>query len=322
MEFNGYTYGFYGKRGEYRSKKGYESREALFATGTDYMCLAVVVEQKNMFSTEIKFDFAWNSSDRDIMAAVAHAHDKGVKVCLKPMINCSDGVWRARIDFPDENMFDKDVYWKEWFKSYTDFLVYYAELAEETGCEMLCVGCEMCGTERKEKYWREAIAKVRKVYHGKLMYNTNHGHENDVAWWDALDYIGTSAYFPVSLIGGPGRDGMVKGWQKVAKDMEKISKKWKKPIIFAEIGCRSAATTATMPWDFMHKDLPHDEDEQANFFDSCLEVFHDKPWFAGMFWWDWSTTIYSTRAKAESDNEFNIHLKKAEDVIKKWYLKR
>lgn len=321
MEFKGYTYGFYAKRGQLRSEAGYRSREALFATGTDYMCLAVVVEQKTVFSTDISFDFSWNSSDRDIMAAISHAHDNGVKVCLKPMINCSDGVWRARIDFPDSDMLDRDVYWEKWFKSYSDFLVYYAELAEETGCEMFCVGCEMCGTERKEKLWRETIAKVRGVYSGKLMYNTNHGHEDLVSWFDAVDYIGTSAYFPVAKIGGPSKEEMIKGWKIVREEMERISKKWNKPLMFAEIGCRSAATTAGMPWDFAHKDLPHDEDEQANFFDSCLEVFANEPWFSGMFWWDWTPTIYDSADEAGKDNGFNIHLKKAEEVIKKWYLK-
>ena len=49
-------------------------------------------------------------------------------------------------------------------------MIYYAELAEETGCEMLCIGCEMSGTERKETHWRALIAKIREVYHGKLVY--------------------------------------------------------------------------------------------------------------------------------------------------------
>jgi hypothetical protein len=76
-----------------------------------------------------------------------------------------------------------------------------------------------------------------------------------------------------------------------------------------------------MPWDFMHTDLPHDEDEQAAFYDSCLSVFGHEPWFAGVFWWDWSTTIYDTREEAAKDNGFNIHLKKAEEVLKDWYKK-
>ena len=143
MEIKGFTYGYDAKRGDYRAKEAVRSRELLFETGANWMCLAFVVEQKQVFSTEISFDFGKSCSDRDIMAAIAHAHENGVKVCLKPMVNCADGIWRAYIKFPDSEFEGKDVYWDKWFESYGNYLKYYAELAEETGCEMLCVGCEM-----------------------------------------------------------------------------------------------------------------------------------------------------------------------------------
>ncbi len=177
----------------------------------------------------------------------------------------------------------------------------------------------MLGTERKEAYWRDLIAAVRKVYSGKLTYNTNHGHEDEAAWYDAIDYIGTSAYYKVAKQGGASAAEMKAEWEKISEKLEKTSERTKKPIIFMEIGCRSARGCAAMPWDFMRKEFPHDEDEQANFYESCLSTFFDKQWLAGIFWWDWSSEIYETREEAAKDNDFNIHLKKAEEVIKKYY---
>lgn len=321
MEFKGFTYGFAAKRGMFRSKEGIKSQELLYQTGINWLCLAVVLEQETAHSTKIEFDFGANSSDRDIIAAVERAHKNNIKVCLKPMVNCKDGVWRAYINFADSDFDGNDIYWDKWFKSYSDFMIYYAELAEETGCEMLCIGCEMCGTERKEKHWRKLIADIRKVYSGKLVYNTNHGHEDDVKWFDAVDYVGTSAYFPVAKEGGATSEMMKQAWLPVHDEMYKIHQKFNKPIVFMEIGCRSAHGCATMPWDFSHKDLPHDEDEQAAFYDSCLSVFAHEPWFGGVFWWDWSTYIYDTKEEAQQENGFNIHMKKAEDVLKEWYKK-
>ncbi len=318
MEIKGYTYGFFGKRGQYRSERGYRSRELLFETGINWMCLAVAVVQKRVSSTEIGFDFAWNSSDRDIMAAVRHAHEKGIKVCMKPILNCGDGVWRAYIDFPDKDMEDREVYWEQWFQSYGNFMKYYAELAEETGCEMFCVGCEMSGTERKEAYWRRLIGEIRGIYSGKLIYNTNHGREKYVKWFDAVDYIGTSAYFPVSKRAGASAQEMCEAWEPVKERMRALSERFQKPVVFAEVGCRSAHGCAKMPWDFTHRELAHDEDEQAAFYDSCMTVFGREPWFAGVFWWDWSTLIYDTPEEAAADNGFAIHLKKAEQVVKEW----
>ena len=320
MEFKGYTYGFDGKHGQYRSEEGIKSQKLLFETGVNWMCLAFFNLQETASSYDIGFNYGKSVTDRDIIAAVKHAHDNNVKVCLKPMVNCADEIWRARISFPEvgATSMEEDIYWKKWFDNYDTYILYYAELAEETGCEMLCIGCEMCATEHKELFWRNLITKVREVYSGKIIYNTNHGSEHKINWFDAVDYIGTSAYFPVAF-NDFTKEEMIPNWEKISTDLEELSKKWNKKIVFIEIGCRSAHSCSSMPWDFEHKELPHDEDEQAAFFDSCLTVFSKKEWFEGFFWWDWSTYIYDDEESAHKCNHFNIHLKKAEKVIKTWY---
>ncbi len=307
------------KRGAYRTKKAIKSQDLLFDLGINWMCLAFHVNQKSFSSTEIYFDYRTTITEKDLVFAINRAHERGVKVCLKPVINCSDGMWRALINFPDMNMFEEDCYWNEWFDHYSAFLCHYAEIAQDTGCEMLCIGCEMSGTERKEKHWRDLIAKIRTIYQGPLVYNANHGREGDVAWFDAVDYIGTSAYYKVAKKPNVTKEDMILSWRKVSEKMQQLSKKFNKEVIFMEIGCRSAKGCAMMPWDFTHKELPWSEEEQSDFYDSCLSVCHDEPWFAGAFWWDWSVEIYETTEEAKMDKGFNIHLKKAEQVLKEWY---
>lgn len=319
MDIKGYTYGYNSRKGMYLQDGAVRSRESLIETGINWVCLAFSVRQKTFSSTEIFYDYRYNVSDLELIQTIAHFHEHNVKVCLKPMIDTWDGVWRAKIDFPDENMFGDDHYWKAWFEHYTAYLVHYAELAEYCGCEMMCVGCEMLGTERKEQFWRNAIAAVREVYHGPITYNTNHGKEEAAKWYDAIDYVGTSAYYPVAKKPGATAAQMRKEWEKIADRLEGVSKRLDKKILFMEIGCRSAAGCAMMPWDFTHREFPYSEEEQANFYESCLSVFSERDWFAGFFWWDWTTFIYDSREEAEKDMGFNIHLKKAEDVIKKWY---
>jgi hypothetical protein len=318
MEIKGFTYGYMAKRGDWRSERGIKSQDALYGLGNNWVCLAVLNYQKTFCSTEIKWDFTRTPTDRDIAFAAEKAHSNGVKVCLKPMLNSDDRVWRAHIDFPDNNMSDVDIYWSEWFASYTNFMLHYAELAEELGCEMLCIGCEMLATERKTAYWRELIEKVRGVYTGKLVYNTNHGMEDKSEWVDKLDYIGTSAYY---MVGKTSSDkaSMTAEWEKIRSRLNLIAEKLGKKYIFMEIGCRSATGCSAMPWDFTHRDLPWNENEQADFYESCLDVFEKESSFAGVFWWDWSTFIYDTREAAAKDVGFNIHLKKAEKVLKERY---
>ena len=320
MEIKGYTYGYSrAMKGHYSSPEGIHSRELLMDVGINWVCLAFNVKQKTYASTEILFDYRVNVPDLELVDTIKHFHDHNVKVCLKPMIDSMDGMWRARIDFPDSTMLEEDRYWKPWFECYDAYILHYAEIAQYTGCEMFCLGCEMLGTERKEGYWRSLIAEVRKVYTGPLTYNTNHGKEETAKWYDAIDYIGTSAYYRVAKGPDASLEEMKENWEKVADYLEGVSKRQNKKILFMEIGCRSAAGCAAMPWDFMHKELPRSEEEQARFYESALSVFAPREWFAGFFWWDWSTKIYDSEEIASQDTGFSIHLKKAETVLRDWY---
>ena len=319
MEIKGFTYGYQAEKGMYASEKGVLSRNALMDIAMNWVCLAFPVEQKTFASTEILFDYRTNIPDLELISTIEHFHSRKVKVCLKPMINCADGVWRALISFPDSAMNGEDSYWKAWFESYQAYLTHYAEIAEYTGCEMFCLGCEMLSTEVKEEYWRKTISLVRNVYSGPLVYNTNHGKEDKAAWYDEIDYLGTSAYYPVADKAGASKEEMVTVWEGIADQLEKISERLGKKVIFMEIGCRSALGCAQMPWDFMHQEFPFSEEEQSNFYASSLEVMSKREWFMGYFWWDWSTHIYETREQALTDTGFNIHYKKAEQVLRDWY---
>ncbi len=317
MFIKGFTYGFDGRRGDYRTSEAAISMERLAALGGDWAALAFVIQQDSFSSTLIRPDYRYTVTDKDVTAAADKLHSLGLKVCMKPIVNSADGVWRANIFFPEREWGDKD-YWKEWFSSYTAFLCHYAEIAEETGCEMFCVGCEMLGTEHKVDYWRKAIAEVRKVYSGKLVYNTNHGKEFGVKWWDEVDYIGTSAYYGVAKVPGDSMENMKAEWDKQKSRLAELSEMHGgKKIIFMEIGCRSARGCAMIPYDFSHPEFPYDEDEQANFYESCMLSMWNEPWFAGFFWWDWYTKI-PTR---EPEMGFSIVGKKTETLLKEWYAK-
>lgn len=314
----GMTYGWGATRGDYRQPYAVDSLQKLKETGSEWIALSFWTYQDTVHDTKITFDYGYTVTDRDIMFAVQEAHRLGLKVCLKPVVNSKDGIWRAHIGFPDEP--GADAYWDEWFQSYTNFIIHYAELAAELNCEMFCIGCEMVKTEHKADHWRALIAKVRDSYDGPIIYNANHGKEDGVTWFDAVDLIGTSAYYPVANQPGDSEETMMNNWLPVRDKMEQLHKKFNKPIVFMEIGCRSALGCATMPWDFMHRDLPFSEDEQANFYSSVIKVFWDMPWFSGFFWWDWSTKLYP-RSEAKSNRGFDIYGKKAEEIVKAWYSK-
>ena len=139
-----------------------------------------------------------------------------------------------------------------------------------------------------------------------------------MGWWDAVDYIGTSAYYRVADRPGASAEEMKEQWDRYKAQLAEISRlNGGKQIIFMEIGCRSALGCAMMPYDFSHREFPYSEEEQANFYESCFQSVWEEPWFGGMFWWDWYTKLPETKP----ETGFSIVGKQAENVVKAWCAK-
>ena len=167
----GYTWGFFSKPGEFLTEGAAESMKRLASNGLDWICITVNAWQETFYSTRIFSLYGRTQTDEEVIHAIKMAKGLGLKVCLKPMVNCLDHSWRARINFPNEAGCD---YWDKWFESYTNFMVYYAGIAEKYGCEMLCTGCEMFGMDLQTERCSRMIDEIRKHFSGLLMHNINH----------------------------------------------------------------------------------------------------------------------------------------------------
>ncbi|MBR6172524.1 MAG: hypothetical protein IKQ49_05070 [Eubacterium sp.] len=312
----GYTWGFFSRDGEWLTEEADHSMERLAGNGLDWICLTVNAWQETFYSTRIFSLYGMTQTDAEVEHAVKKAKSLGLKVCLKPMVNCLDRAWRARISFPTE---EGTTYWDDWFRSYTRFMVYYASMAEKLGCEMLCTGCEMAGMDGQSARCRKMIAAVREVYNGLLMHNINHGDEDRFDWLDAVDVIGVSGYYPVTDAEHTGIEAMRERWKPAVTRLERLHERFKRPVMFAEIGVRNEQGCTAYPWDF--HDRPEkciDEQEQADFYETAMEATWDIPWFAGYFWWDWKAVLPPVE-KARENRDFTVYGKKAEQTLKKWY---
>ena len=136
-------------------------------TGADFVILAPGGLQDTAHSEEICYSSNATFSDEELADMICYAKKKGVRVGLKPTVNCKNGEWRAYISF-----FEHDVTcepkWGNWFSSYTKFKTHYAEIAQKEECDMLIAGCEMVMSEHREKEWREVIAAIRECYDGTV----------------------------------------------------------------------------------------------------------------------------------------------------------
>jgi hypothetical protein len=330
------SWGYPGNKGQYQGDASADSMKKLAETNANWVCISFVAEMNKPGDTTI----IWTGpdanivSDSEIQRAIGLARQNNLKIILKPMVNIRDGTWRALIDFrtPD-NKIDTQS-WDKWWANYGEFILHYAKIAQETHCEMLCLGCEMGSTERYGKKWRDLIAEVRKVYTGFLTYSANHGNEDRIGWWDAIDIIGMSGYYPVG-IDNPAQtpndlstvppaessvEAMKNKWLPIKKKLGYVSKQVNRPLFFIEIGVCSARGFAAAPWTHPQKDATFDGNEQARFYQAVMEAFWDEPWFVGFSWWDWPANLYSLN-DAKTDTGFCIYGKPAEKLIKEWYAK-
>ncbi|MBI9116116.1 1,4-beta-xylanase [Sanguibacter sp. YZGR15] len=299
------TWGWVGTRGTWTGPEARRSMELMVERlGTTWTAVTFSALQDTAHSTEIHFKEHPTVTDDEVRDAVERAHGLGQKVCLKPVVNCADGTWRAYISF-----FETDVpcepTWSQWFASYTEFMVHYARIAQETGCEMLCVGCEMVQTDHREAEWRAVVAAVREVYSGTVTYNCDKYQEGAVRWWDAVDVISSSGYYPVD------------DWEAQLDRIEGVLSSYDKPFVFMEAGCPSREGSPALPNDWSSPGAPS-EDAQRDYYEAMLGAARRRSWVRGFMLWDWPAALYDESAAALND-DYCPFGKKAEETIRRFY---
>lgn len=306
MEFiKGFTFAPFARKGSYSKKEAYKSLDNLKErVGINFIILAPNGLQDNPQSEEICYTSNSTVSDKELEDIIVYAKKIGLRVALKPTVNCKNGTWRAHINFFDEEVHCEPK-WSKWFNSYSDFQLHYAEIAEKTGSEMFIAGCEMVMAERREKEWRKLISDIRCVYKGLVSYNTDKYQEHNVKWWDCVDVISSSGYYPLH------------DWEKELDRIEKVVKKFNKPFFFAEAGCMSTKGSSAVPNDW-NLDGKVDLNEQADWYEAMFGSSLKREWVSGFAMWDWASNQYLL-SRADKNKGYEVYGKPAEKVIKKFY---
>jgi hypothetical protein len=278
-------------------------------TGANWISITVTQYQEDLDSTDIAPSPA-TPTDNEIILAVSQAHDLGMHVLLKPTVDISTDEWRAYLG---GNFTEAE--WKTWFTSFRTFLVHYARLAQDHGVESLCLSAEMTSTEGRESDWRYLIDGIRRDYDGALTYGANWGEEGKIQWWDAVDYIGVDAYFPLTNTNHPTVEEMKSAWYPHLAELEALASQWGKRILFPEIGFRSIDGAARVPGD-PNVIAAVDLQEQADAYQATLESVFDQDWFAGIYWWYWQPDPFQG---GPCDGNYTPHDKPAEEILRQWY---
>ncbi len=299
----GMTWGWVGRRGSWTTPEAETSLREMAALDVNWVTIAWAALQDTAQSTVID----WRNStvtDDEIRHAVARSRELGLKVCLKPVVNCADGTWRAHIGFFDQDVPGEPT-WAQWFASYTEYVVHHASLAEELGADLFCIGCEMVRADAQETHWRELIAQVRAVYSGPITYNADKYQEDRLTWWDAVDVISASGYYPTGE------------WEAQLDRIETVVAAHGKPFLFIEAGCPSREGSPARPNDWSLEGPPS-EAAQASYLDEMMAAGARRPWVGGYMLWDWPPALYPAQDAASND-DYCMYAKAGADVVRTHY---
>jgi len=237
---------------------------------------------------------------------------KEIKIMLKPQI----WVWRDEYTGHIEMTNEDD--WKLLEDSYSSFMLLYAELANETKTEILCIGTELeTFIEKRPEYWHNLIIEIKKIYKGKLTYAANWDEFKHTPFWNDLDYIGVDAYFPVSDEKTPTVTQCLEGWKQHKKEIKSLSEKYDKPILFTEFGYRSVDYTGKEPWKSDRSMTSVNLEAQKNATKALFEIFWEEDWFAGGFIWKWFHNHEKSGGK--NNSQFTPQNKPVEMLIKNYF---
>lgn len=253
----------------------------------------------------------WGESNVGISTTTSLARKQGIKTLLKPHI------W-VRNSWPGAIEMNSDHNWRTWFRYYENFILPYALLADSLGIEILCIGTELHKSVNRPE-WIELIKKIRKVYRGEITYAANFSGEfEDVPFWDQLDYIGVQAYFPLSSKTEPTVRQLEEGWEEPVERLENVFKRFRKPVLFTELGYRSTADAAIEPWRWPETKEDVSLQTQANCYEAFFQKVWSREWFAGVYFWKW----YPHLPKSPMKGDFTPQGKPAAVVLKNWFAKQ
>ncbi len=258
-----------------------DAMRRLAQTGTTHAALVPTWYQPDITSSDIQPDAEKTPTDASLRAGVAQIRAAGMEPVIKPHVDVKDGTFRGLIRPAD---------YDTWFAAYTAMLLHYAQLAQAVGAPLLVIGDELTGVQGDRDRWPPLIAKVRRVFKGKLTYaaNWDPGYKA-VPFWNLLDYVGIDDYTPLRTADDtPTVDELVAAWAPAAKTLQDAHEETGKPLILTEIGypARRGGTQKPASEDVTK---PLDDVGQARAYEAAFRVLRDLPFVAGIYWWDWAT---------------------------------
>ena len=203
------------------------------------------------------------------------ARSLGLDVVLRPFVDLVNRGWRgnARPRHP-----------AQWWRDYRRFVLRYARVAQQTGVAMYVVGSEMKSQSARSRRWRALVSDVRARFPGAVTYQANWDEFEAVDWWDAVDVIDVSGYFPLASGASASVQQLTAAWAGPRRRLGAGARRFRRPLMLGEVGFTTSAVTAVQPWN-VELGGPPDPKAQARAYSATFRAWAGVRWFRGFHWW-------------------------------------
>jgi len=254
------------------------------AIGAEWICFipyAYGPAADGRVTTELRGGQWWGERSEGLRAMITMAKKRGMKVMLKPHL------WLGHGAFTGTYAPDPAIGWGPFEVSYAEYVLQCAELAAELDVDLFCIGTELQRfVQERTNYWQILIDRIGNIYHGPLTYAANWDEVMHFPLWKRLAFIGVDGYFPLCSVEGPTLDQLKNGWRPHVEQLESLSKRNDRPVLFTELGYCCTTTCAAEPWN-EDRNAVRSEGAQAKAYKAFFEVFKGQDWYAGCFIWKW-----------------------------------
>lgn len=273
--------------------------KALRLLGANTVAIIPFIRQSTTRACDLLIDADY--PNQRLKKTIEIIHAEGMRVVLKPQIFVS-GSWAGEIEPVSE------AGWACWFKAYRQIMIDYADIANQTGVDMLVVGTELKKTELRPE-WKSLITELRSRYSGQLSYVGNSvSNVMRFSGFEMLDSVAISFYH--SMEGVQSKQEMRASMRDVADSMKWFVKQFNIPFWIAEVGITSRVGALKNPWvwaDSLPSTTIPDTNLQAEVLDGWLSAFSGD-WHKGILIWNWYS---DPKAGGIKDIDFTIQNKPA-----------
>ena len=272
---------------------------------------------EDRYSSNIDCSSYDTPSLKEISYAIIAAKKLNFRVTLRFYIDLKTKDWRCHLNPKSKKSFFKDLDQK-----YKDFAIFL----EKEKVDTFIIGAELCQLTKKEfkHQWIDLITSIRKNYYGKITYGSNWGEVNgerefeQISFWHALDFIGIDHYKPISDEKLTNGDLIFEDQKQFFKKYETIAYKYRKRIIFTEIGFPGASDGHREPFSWTMKGVSNQK-RQALLYKETLKAISTMSMVEGIYIWRMDIQKSLSEKPFVNERGYELWGREAWDEIKNFF---